>query len=157
MEEEEEREGTAKVAEVGVESFFFTLSWYPAPLPQNATQPSKTPPPFSFPTFILPTMIAARTRPTVCMASAAKPAPAKVGRASEKQARGLRAGGKHGSSIDDFFFLSLTLWFFVSLFLERDGAERQAKKKSQNLPPFAREIAPLAVLGSGRVCVTARN
>ena len=102
-------------------------------------------------------MIAARTRPTVCMASAAKPAPAKVGRASEKQARGLRAGGKHGSSIDDFFFLSLTLWFFVSLFLERDGAERQAKKKSQNLPPFAREIAPLAVLGSGRVCVTARN
>ena len=38
-------------------------------------------------------MIAARTRPTICVASAVKPASVKVGRAHEKRLEGLEVGG----------------------------------------------------------------
>lgn len=62
-------------------------------------------------------MIAARTRPTICAASAVKPASVKVGKAHEKRLEGLEVGG--GGGIDRFHPLA-----FFSLLKNR---ERQAK------------------------------
>lgn len=128
---EEQREGDrdSKKRRSRLQFFFF----FSLVQDHNCNQPFKrTPPPFQPTSFILFTMIAARTRPTICMASAAKPAPAKVGRASEERARGLRAGA-NGYSID-----ALPSFFFLCLALLREASQKEKAKNAL----FSRGMAP---------------
>ena len=89
-------------------------------------------------------MIAARTRPTICMASSAKAAPAKVGRSGTAGAKPLEAGK---GSIKSRSKNQKTI--LASAFPPPPSERGRAKKNR----PFLCGIAPLPVLESESLCI----
>ena len=153
-------EGKAGRREAEVEvDFFFFFAWLLSLVASRSSNPAffETLDPLSTfpPSLFSSTMIAARTRPTMCMASAAKHAPSKVLQRASREQRGLERGGQ------SFGSMRLTLLSFSLSLSTRGRRGREASpKKLKTRPSLPVELCllrclVLVTLGpqQGRECV----
>jgi len=125
-------EGKAGRREAEVEvDFFFFFAWLLSLVASTSSNPAffETLDPLSTfpPSLFSSTMIAARTRPTMCMASAAKPAPSKVLQRASREQKGLERGGQSSGS------MRLTLLSFSLSLSTRGRRGREASPKNSKL------------------------
>lgn len=139
-------EGKAGRREAEVEvDFFFFFAWLLSLVASTSSNPAffETLDPLSTfpPSLFSSTMIAARTRPTMCMASAAKPAPSKVLQRASREQKGLERGGQ------SFGSMRLTLLSFSLSLSTRGRRGREASpKKLKTRPSLPVELCLLRCL-----------
>ena len=124
---------------------FFFFAWLLSLVASTSSNPAffETLDPLSTfpPSLFSSTMIAARTRPTMCMASAAKPAPSKVLQRASREQKGLERGGQ------SFGSMRLTLLSFSLSLSTRGRRGREASpKKLKTRPSLPVELCLLRCL-----------
>ena len=137
-------EGKAGRREAEVEVDFFFFAWLLALVASTSSNPAffETLDPLSTfpPSLFSSTMIAARTRPTMCMASAAKPAPSKVLHRASREQKGLERGGQSSGS------MRLTLLSSLSLSTRGRRGREASPKKLKTRPSLPVELCLLRCL-----------
>ena len=138
-------EGKAGRREEEVEVDFFFFAWLLSLVASTSSNPAffETLDPLSTfpPSLFSSTMIAARTRPTMCMASAAKPAPSKVLQRASREQKGLERGGQSFGSMR----LAL-LSFSLSLSTRGRRGREASPKKLKTRPSLPVELCLLRCL-----------
>ena len=124
---------------------FFFFAWLLSLVASTSSNPAffETLDPLSTfpPSLFSSTMIAARTRPTMCMASAAKPAPSKVLQRASREQKGLERGGQSFGSMR----LAL-LSFSLSLSTRGRRGREASPKKLKTRPSLPVELCLLRCL-----------
>lgn len=124
---------------------FFFFAWLLSLVASTSSNPAffETLDPLSTfpPSLFSSTMIAARTRPTMCMASAAKPAPSKVLQRASREQKGLERGGQSFGSMR----LAL-LSFSLSLSTRGRRGREASPKKLRTRPSLPVELCLLRCL-----------
>ena len=137
-------EGKAGRREAEVEVDFFFFAWLLSLVASTSSNPAffETLDPLSTfpPSLFSSTMIAARTRPTMCMASAAKPAPSKVLHRASREQKGLERGGQSSGS------MRLTLLSSLSLSTRGRRGREASPKKLKTRPSLPVELCLLRCL-----------
>ena len=123
---------------------FFFFAWLLSLVASTSSNPAffETLDPLSTfpPSLFSSTMIAARTRPTMCMASAAKPAPSKVLHRASREQKGLERGGQSSGS------MRLTLLSSLSLSTRGRRGREASPKKLKTRPSLPVELCLLRCL-----------